>query len=113
MEEKKRPGLKVVFADGALQELDEIWAWNDERHGVGQANRYIEFLLDTIDSLVENPSRGARVKSQPRLQYMMIQRRKKQHDQVVIFSVGGNRVDVLHVFHSAQDWEARLDDELG
>jgi plasmid stabilization system protein ParE len=50
--------LTVVYAAKALEELDEIWDWNDEHYRSDHADQYIEFLERHIDALSADHRRG-------------------------------------------------------
>jgi len=104
--------LTVVYAASALNQLDEIWDWNRRHYGVGHANQYLEFLRRHIDALDGEHRRGKQVASRPELRYIVIRRKSRGHGHIAVYQVDGKQVNVLHVFHSAQDWQAKLADEL-
>jgi len=104
--------LTVVYARSALKQLDEIWDWNRQRYGAGHADQYLEFLRRHIDALDSEHRRGKQVSSRPELSYILIRRKSRGHGHIAVYQVDVGQVNVLHVFHSAQNWQARLADEL-
>jgi plasmid stabilization system protein ParE len=55
---------------------------------------------------VAAPSAG-----RPDLRYLMIRRKAHGYGHVVVYRVTDVSVEVLHVFHTAQDWQTRLTEE--
>jgi plasmid stabilization system protein ParE len=112
MDTEKRPTLTVVYAATALKELDEIWDWNDEHYSSDHADKYIEFLERHIDALSTDHRQGKQVGSRPELSYILIRRKSKGHGHIAVYSVDKTQVNVFHVFHSAQDWQNKLPEEM-
>jgi len=111
MDTVKRPTLTVVYAAKALKELDEIWDWNRRHYSSDHADQYIEFLQRHIDALCTDHRHGKQVGSRPDLSYILIRRKSKGHGHLAVYSADETQVNVLHVFHSAQDWQNKLLDE--
>ncbi len=111
MSAERRSALPVVYAPLALQDLDVVWDWNEKTYGPDHAARYVDFLERHIDALGENHPRGRVVESRPELRYMRISRRKRGHGHIVVYRVDADAVNVLYVFHTAQDWQAKLAEE--
>ena len=105
---EKRGTLKVVYSTQALRQLDEIADWNEQQYGSEHAAQYIEFLERHIDALANKYELGLKLGSRPDLRYIQIRRRSKGHGHVAVYKINGDRVDVLHVFHTAQNWRAKL-----
>ena len=98
----------VVYAHKAIAELEAIWQWNLEHYSPDHADRYIEYLRENIDALSDGYDRGKRVGFRPDLRYILIRRKSRGHGHVAVYAVNESQVRVLHVFHSAQDWRAKL-----
>jgi plasmid stabilization system protein ParE len=109
---KKAKALPVVYAAAARNELDEIWDWNEKTYGRRHAANYIEFLDTQIESLGTEHLKGRSVGTRPDLRYLSIKLRQRGHGHVVVYSVDQQAVNILHVFHTAQDWQNRLTDEI-
>jgi plasmid stabilization system protein ParE len=106
--------LPVVYSPLALQELDVIWDWNEKNFSRNRAARYVDFLQRHIDALCENHHGGRLIESRPELRYIQIKHRKRGHGHIAVYRVSRNVVNVLHIFHTAQDWQAMLaEDESG
>lgn len=108
MSAERRSALPVVYAPLALQDLDEVWDWNEKTYGRDHAARYVEFLERQIDALGENHSRGRIVESRPELRYIRIKQRIRGHGHIAVYLVDTDAVNILHIFHTAQDWQAKL-----
>ena len=108
MSAERRSALPVVYAPLALQDLDVVWERNEKTYGPEHAARYVEFLQRHIDALGEYHSRGDVVESRPELRYIRISRRKRGHGHVAVYRVDADAVNILYIFHTAQDWQAKL-----
>jgi len=97
-----------VYTVQALQDLDEVAAWNSERYGPDHAAHYITMLRRQIGDLGESYPRGTAVPSRPDLRYVRLGKRQSGHGHIAVYRIGNDAVVVLHVFHTAQDWQARL-----
>jgi len=98
----------VVYAPTALEELDDIWDWNERTHSREHAVGYIEFLTKNIDGLKRRYAQGNPVGARPDLRYILIRRKARGHGHVAVYRFNDATVDVLHVFHTAQDWQTKL-----
>jgi plasmid stabilization system protein ParE len=113
MDTEKSSGLNVVYSAKALKQLDEIWDWNEERYNASHADQYVEFLERHINALSVDDRQGKRVGNRHDLSYVLIRRKSKGHGHIAVFTVDKTQVNVLYIFHSAQDWRKTLADELG
>ena len=104
----KKPTLKIIRSPIVIDELDAIWRWNAEQYSVDHADAYSRYLRKCIDDLETNYSSGKTVVTRPDLRYAMIRRRASGHGHIVVYKSDETKVNVLHVFHTAQDWPAKL-----
>jgi plasmid stabilization system protein ParE len=111
MSEERRPALPVEYAPIAFQDLDVVWDWNEKTYGRDHAERYVDFLRRHIDALGESHVRGRVVEFRPKLRYIRISRRSRGHGHVTVYRVDEDKVAVLHIFHTALDWQAKLAEE--
>jgi len=111
MSAERRSALPVKYAPLALQGLDVVWDWNEKTYGSDHAARYVDFLRRHIDALGESHPRGRVVESRPELRYIRISQRTRGHGHIAVYRVDEDAVSVLHVFHTAQDWQAKLAEE--
>ncbi|MBS0209742.1 MAG: type II toxin-antitoxin system RelE/ParE family toxin [Planctomycetes bacterium] len=103
-----KPPLSVVRSPTALNELHGIWRWNVERYGLAHADVYVALLERAIDVLGEAYNRGRPVAGRPDLRYIIVRRKAKGHGHVVAYRVDEQHVNILHVFHTAQNWQEHL-----
>lgn len=102
------PELALKVAPSAVAELAGIWQWNVERYDRLHADEYLAFLTEAIRQLPATCQRGKCVPARPDLRHLMVRRKRRGHGHIVVYRFDETRIDVLHVFHSAQDWQARL-----
>lgn len=103
----QEPDKKIIISPTAIDELDKIWQWNADRYGTSRANAYTLTLDRAIDELRQGYAAGARVSTMSNLKYVLVRRKGKGHGHVVVYRVDDDIINVLHVFHTAQDWQAR------
>jgi plasmid stabilization system protein ParE len=72
------------------------------------AERYIQYLERHIDTLSDGYEQGKLISSRPDLRYILIRRKSRGHGHVAVYKIKQDQVRILHVFHSAQDWQAKL-----
>ena len=101
-----RKRKRVVIAAAALDELAEIWHWNAKRYSPRHADAYVAFLKKGIDSLSTRFAAGRKLSQPSDLQYAMLRRTSKGHGHLAVYRVDDESVNVFHVFHTAQDWQA-------
>jgi plasmid stabilization system protein ParE len=112
MDREARRTLNVVYSAKALKRLDEIWDWNAEHYGLDHADDYTSFLERRIDALEHEYERGIRVASRPEFRFVLIRRRSRRRGHLAVYRIKQNRIDILHIFHSAEDWQAKLAEEV-
>lgn len=108
---RSKPKLTVLVAPEAAAELSDIWCWNAERYSPEHADLYVDFLKQIILGLDRAYSNGKSVTTRPDLRYVLVRRKPKGYGHLVVYRAGEKTVDVLHVFHTAQDWQTMLIDE--
>jgi plasmid stabilization system protein ParE len=111
MSEERMPALPVEYAPIAFQDLDVVWDWNEKTYGRDHAARYVDFLRRHIDALGESYVRGRVVESRPKLRYIRISRRSRGHGHIAVYRVDADKVNILHIFHTAQNWQAQVAEE--
>ena len=89
-------------------DLDAVWDWNAKTYGPPHAARYVDFLRRHIDALGENHPRrkGRRIPPGPAL--YLDQPAKRGHGHIAVYRVDVDNVSVLHIFHTAQEWQTKL-----
>lgn len=100
--------LSVVFTPAARADLLGIWHWNALEYGEKRADSYVEFLLEAVQKLAASPQIGPEVSDYPGLRRYLVKRRSRGHGHLVFYRVAGSRLEVIHIYHTAQDWQGRL-----
>lgn len=103
--------LIVIRSATAVDELHEIWQWNAQRYSVPHADEYLRFLKTAIDDLAETHTQGRAVSTRLELKYVLMRRKARRHGHVAVYTVDDNAVNILHVFHTAQNWRTKLTEE--
>ena len=111
MSGERAPVLPVAVTLLAERDLDEIWDWNKKTYGIDHARRYVDLLQHQIDAVGAGYQNGVVVESHPDLRYIRLGKRKHGHGHVAVYRVDASVVNVVHVFHTAQDWQAKLAEE--
>ena len=101
--------LTVVYSSQSLHDPGEIWDWNAEEYGVQHADNYVSFLRRQTFKLASSTNPGRQIESADHFRYHVIKRRSRGYGHVVVFSIGPENLFVLRYFHTAQDWETKLD----
>lgn len=110
MASEKHP-LTVTYSRAALRELQEIWQWNADHYSPAHADAYLSFLQHRIDRLSREHDRGRPVGAGFDYRYITILRRPKSHGHIAVYNVDSETVQILHLFHTAQDWRNKIGDE--
>jgi plasmid stabilization system protein ParE len=80
-------------------------------YGVPHADVYLRYLKESIAGLASIYARGKTVITRPDLHYIVIRRRASGHGHVAVYNFDDNEVHILHIFHTAQDWQTKLIEE--
>ncbi|HEY3780671.1 MAG TPA: type II toxin-antitoxin system RelE/ParE family toxin [Fimbriimonadaceae bacterium] len=107
---KQRPSLAVIYTFAARDELRGIWSYNAKRRSTKQANSYEDFLMRGIDRLADEYGQGEDVTGFPEFKSLILIKRRGGDGHVVIYEIdaAAGTVNILHVYHTKQDWPAKL-----
>lgn len=100
------PARQILLSETAKADLDEIWFFIARDHPE-TADRFIDFLMDEISLLADQPRMGRlREDLQPGLRYFPVRR-------YLIFyqEIDDSRVSILRVVSAARDQVTLFDDE--
>jgi plasmid stabilization system protein ParE len=111
MASPKKLTLPVLLAPSVVAELHDVWLWNAERYDPTHAEAYFGYLKKQIDELASRYRHGKTMSLRPDLRYIVIRRKSGGHGHIVVYQFNDRQVDVLHVFHTAQNWQAALAEE--
>ncbi|MEQ1932482.1 MAG: type II toxin-antitoxin system RelE/ParE family toxin [Fimbriimonadaceae bacterium] len=108
-----KPSLRVTVSAAVSVALKQIWWYDASHRGLSQANRYEMFLRKRIGLLATDYDRGRPVGADPNLRYQVLKLRSKGDGHVIVYRVDllAKEVDLLHIFHTKQDWREKLDNE--
>lgn len=85
--------------------------WNDRRYGEAHADDYLRYLHSEAQRFADEERRGRPVEERPGAMYFTVYRRTGDHGHVFVYRLVSDAVEILHVFHTAQDWPRRLEQE--
>jgi plasmid stabilization system protein ParE len=111
MSGKRGKPLPVVYSNTALRELDSVWNWNERTYGRRHAAQYVDFLEQHIDALGEASETGRMLNQRTDLRYIQIRRKGRGHGHIAVYQINQDVIHILHIFHTAQDWQTKLADE--
>jgi len=103
----KPPRLTVVITPLAQRDLDQIWSYNCDTYDADHATDYVTFLTRETAKLKTEYIHGKLAPNYPRFRYCLI-RKGRGHGYVVIYKILASTVEVIHYYHTAQDWQGRL-----
>lgn len=91
----------------ASEDMESIWLYTFENWSLGQADRYINLILDEIEYLAENPGSGkdfAFVRKNYRC--------SKVKSHLIFYRITDSReeVEIIRVLHQRMDLENRLNE---
>lgn len=104
---RKPPRLEVLTTPNAAVDLAQIWAWNAQRYDLDHADKYVQFLQNQTDRLAIEYQNGRPVPGIPEYQYVVL-RKGRGHGHIAVYWVRDSVVEILHYFHTAQDWQRKL-----
>lgn len=103
--------FRVVLGQGAIRDLDGLFAYLIEEAGEGQAARILARITEQIDKLKENPDRGTRPSE---LTELGIRAYRQLHfgPYRIIYQVQGRVVYVLVIADGRRDMRSLLERRL-
>jgi plasmid stabilization system protein ParE len=107
MARKERP-LEIAFTPSARADWIAIWQWNETEYGESRADSYMAFLEKEIVRLSHSPRLGVDVPEYRGLRRRLVKRRSRGHGHIVFYRVQESHLVVVHIFHTAQDWQSKL-----
>lgn len=107
MDSKARK-LIIQLESAARIDLDDIWRWNASRYGSAHASKYRDFVLSCINGLADSVNLGKPVPGRPEYRSLLIQRRSGGHGHLAVYGVIGDKITVIRIFHTSQDWPNQI-----
>lgn len=102
--------LAVRFTPIAQADLGKIWMWNASRYSEKWADDYVAFLKQSALSLSSKYAAGEVVPHRDGLRFIVCRKSKRRHSHghVLVFRVTDVEVQVLHFFHTAENWTGKI-----
>src|SRR5438874_228634 len=91
------PRRQVAYSVQAENDLAAIWDCH--------ANPYLDFLKNRIIMLAESKILGRQLPGNLSRSYLLMRRKSRGHGHIAVYEIAENAIIILHVFHSAQDWQ--------
>ncbi len=111
MAKRRTNELTIEYSRKAIYEIDKIWSWNEKNYDAVHASSYIHFLLREAERLCRKKDAGELVEDFPGLRRLFVRQIQKGHGYIVVFRKSTQNIEIVHFYHSAQDWQQRLLDE--
>jgi len=89
-------------------DLDEIWRYTADEHGLDQAELYLAFLLLEMNQLISEPTKGKVVPEFPQLRCLQMKWRPKGHGHLAFYETLNDAIRVVRVLHTAMDLPEHL-----
>lgn len=108
---RRKRKLEIRFTPASTAELTGIWHWSAEEYGEKRADSYVQFLLEQVRPLSDSPQLGSSVEEFPGLRRIVARRKASGHGHIIVYREKGGNLEVIHIYHTAQDWRNRLEDD--
>jgi toxin ParE1/3/4 len=96
-------GRRYRLSPRALADLDEIWRYSAEAWSIAQADRHIDELVRAFEAFAAFPSLA-----RERHEFSPPVRIHVHLDQLVVYVLAHDRVEILRLLGGRQDWVAIL-----
>ena len=100
--------MKFVISNEATRDLEKIWLYSSEKWSPQQADIYLNFIFDEIESICNDPKVGQDY-NWIRNGYFRL--RVKSHFIFYRLNNIQNEVEIIRILHQRMDIESRLEDE--
>lgn len=97
---------KYRLTPRAERDLEEIWRYTSEQWSTEQAEKYVGALIDAMELLADEPSRGRSAES-ARPGYL----RSKVAAHVIFYKRAKYGVAIIRVLHGRMDFTSHFDPE--
>ncbi len=109
---KQQKQLAIIYSDTAKRELHQIWCWTYSTFSERQADRYENQIRSFIRSISQSSRSGTVFDSKRAIYYRCMKQKSNRYGHVIVYQIREESFQVLHIFHSAQNWQDELLDEL-
>ena len=98
-----QPQRLVRFSHAATDDLAEIHRYTTHFWGERQADRYVAFLYDAIESIAQDPRPGTPIEEIPGAFVLLVRWPKSRQGHRIVYEVFDTHLGVLRIVHSARD----------
>lgn len=103
-----KPKRIVRYSELAALDREEIFSYTTHQHGVGQAERYAEFLATKAQEAADGVLAAKPVRGVPNALAVFAKWPKARYGHFLIFEREDDGIYMLRVLHSSMDVERRL-----
>lgn len=93
----------VRLSHAATDDLAEIHRYTSHFWGERQADRYVAFLYDAIETIVQDPLRGTPIEEIPGAFVLLVRWPKSRQGHRIVYEIFATHLGVLRIVHSARD----------
>jgi toxin ParE1/3/4 len=97
--------MKYVISNEATNDLKSIWLYTLEFWSQSQADRYLNLILDEIESICKDPTIGKN--------YSLVRRgyyRTRVKSHFIFYRIHENEIEVVRILHQQMDIDTRLNE---
>ena len=97
--------MKILYSSEGLEELEQILEWNSRRYSVDHAKSYIDWLKQQIELVELDLDITLPVPERENYRMLLMRRPSATDGHIAILEFRDQRIIVLHIFHTKQDWQ--------
>jgi len=99
--------MKHRISQEASQDMENIWLYTVENWSIDQADRYLNLILDEIESLAKNPKFG---KDFSKVRKGYFRSRIKSHFIFYKLNLKNEEIEIIRILHERMDIETHLNE---
>jgi plasmid stabilization system protein ParE len=105
----RKDRLDIVYSERAVKTFADILEWSTERFGDSVAARYVQGLRQAVRRLGKYPLSGHPLTPDRPYRYLVFRARGGAKGHIVVYVVALERIEVVALFHTSQDWRGRIE----
>lgn len=97
--------MKYIISREAINDLDGIWLYTSKKWSVKQADRYLNWIIDGVEYLTNNPEAG---KDYSNIKEGYFRFRVKSH--FIFYKINSHKeaIEIIRILHQRMDIDSRL-----